>query len=60
MREAWEFDADLDFEESTDVLLTSRARRVKTFERCSNEEECSSTHWLDWAQSGEKKIEDFS
>lgn len=62
MRESWEFDTDLNFEERTDVFITSRTSNRRTSRKTSNKEEDDSyyTHWLDWADSGGKKIEDFS
>ena len=58
MDESWKFDTDLNFEDRTDVFITSRNRR--TNRRNNDNEEKSSTSWLDWADSGWKKTEDFS
>ena len=61
MRESWEFDTDLNFEERTDVFISSHTSNRRTSRKNSNKEDDSYyTHWLDWAESGGKKIEDFS
>ena len=61
MRESWEFDTDLNFEERTDVFNASYTNNRRTSRENNNKEDDSYyTHWLDWVESGGKKIEDFS